>query len=108
MGNSLFSGVDNYSVDIAFEYGIVRRTENRLCGRADLQWIYRRKDDCSNWQKPCFYTHFNKKAEELALEDYKPGDKLIPFKVMGEYKRTGSGRHGIRTAYSLGETGDGR
>ena len=47
MGNSLFSGVDNYSVDIAFEYGIVRRTENRLCGRADLQRIYRRKDDCS-------------------------------------------------------------
>ena len=33
------------------------------------------------------YTHFNKKAEELALEDYKPGDKLIPFKVVGEYKR---------------------
>ena len=32
------------------------------------------------------YTHFNKKAEGLALEDYKPGDKLIPFKVVGEYK----------------------
>ena len=26
---------------------------------------------------------FNKKAEELALEDYKPGDKLVPFKVIG-------------------------
>ena len=43
-GNSLFSGVDNYSVDIAFEYGIVRRTENRLCGCADLQRIYWGKD----------------------------------------------------------------
>ena len=32
------------------------------------------------------YTHFNKKAEGIALEDYKPGDKLIPFKVVGEYK----------------------
>ena len=32
--------------------------------------------------------HFNKKAEGIALEDYKPGDKLIPFKVVGEYKGT--------------------
>ena len=30
--------------------------------------------------------HFNKKAEGKALEDYKPGDKLIPYKVVGEYK----------------------
>ncbi len=36
--------------------------------------------------KSLLYTHFNKKAEDLALEDYKPGDKLIPFKVVGEYK----------------------
>ena len=32
--------------------------------------------------------HFNPKAAELALEDYKPGDKLVPFKVVGEYKGT--------------------
>ena len=38
--------------------------------------------------KPLLYAHFNKKAEGLALEDYKPGDKLIPFKVVGEYKGT--------------------
>ena len=38
--------------------------------------------------KPLLYTHFNKKAEGIALEDYKPGDKLIPFKVVGEYKGT--------------------
>ena len=38
--------------------------------------------------KPLLYTHFNKKAEGLALEDYKPGDKLVPFKVVGEYKGT--------------------
>ena len=36
--------------------------------------------------KPLLYSHFNKKAEEIALEDYKPGDKLIPFKVVAEYK----------------------
>ncbi len=38
--------------------------------------------------KPLLYTHFNKKAEGLALEDYKPGNKLVPFKVVGEYKGT--------------------
>ncbi|HJE46881.1 isoleucine--tRNA ligase [Phocaeicola coprophilus] len=38
--------------------------------------------------KPLLYMHFNKKAEELSLEDYKPGDKLIPFNVVGEYKGT--------------------
>ena len=38
--------------------------------------------------KPLLYAHFNKKAEGMALEDYKPGDKLIPFKVVGDYKGT--------------------
>ena len=39
--------------------------------------------------------HFNPKAAELALEDYKPGDKLVPFKVLdGVYK--GSELTGIR------------
>ena len=36
--------------------------------------------------KALLYTHFNKKAEDIALEDYKPRDILIPFKVIGEYK----------------------
>ena len=36
--------------------------------------------------KPLLHSLFNPKAEELALEDYKPGDKLIPFKVIKEYK----------------------
>ena len=36
--------------------------------------------------KDLLYTHFNKKAEGIALEDYRPGDKLVPFKVAGEYK----------------------
>lgn len=31
-------------------------------------------------------TLFNPKAEDLSLEDYKPGDKLIPWKVVAEYK----------------------
>ena len=36
--------------------------------------------------KALLYAHFNKKAEGLDLDAYKPGDKLIPFKVVGEYK----------------------
>ena len=36
--------------------------------------------------KALMYAHFNKKAEGMALEDYKLGDKLVPFKVVGEYK----------------------
>lgn len=38
--------------------------------------------------KALLNTHFNPKAAELALEEYKPGDKLIPFKVIAEYKGT--------------------
>jgi len=30
--------------------------------------------------------HFNQKAAELNLEDFKAGDKLVPFKVIVEYK----------------------
>jgi len=29
------------------------------------------------------YALFNQKAEGIALEEYKPGDKLVPFKVIG-------------------------
>lgn len=36
--------------------------------------------------KALLNTHFNPKAAEIALEDYKPGDKLVPFKVVAEYK----------------------
>jgi len=31
-------------------------------------------------------TYFNSKAADLNLEDYKEGDKLIPFKIVAEYK----------------------
>lgn len=38
--------------------------------------------------KALLNAHFNPKAAELNLEDYKAGDKLIPFKVIAEYKGT--------------------
>lgn len=38
--------------------------------------------------KDLLYTHFNKKAENIALTNYKQGDKLIPFQIVGEYKGT--------------------
>ncbi len=36
--------------------------------------------------KALMMTLFNAKAQDLALEDYQAGDKLIPFKVVAEYK----------------------
>ena len=30
--------------------------------------------------------YFNEKAKDLSLDDYKPGDKLIPFEVIDEFK----------------------
>lgn len=36
--------------------------------------------------KALLNAHFNPKAENIALEDYKPGDKLVPYKVIAEYK----------------------
>ncbi|MFC2104036.1 isoleucine--tRNA ligase [Bacteroidota bacterium] len=36
--------------------------------------------------KDLFNAHFDKKAEELNLEDYNEGDKKIPFKVLSEHK----------------------
>ena len=38
--------------------------------------------------KDLLYAHFNKKAEGIALADYKLGDKLIPFQVVAEYQGT--------------------
>lgn len=32
------------------------------------------------------FSMFNEKAKDLALEDYKAGDKLIPYKIVGEWK----------------------
>ncbi len=36
--------------------------------------------------KELVFNHFNEKAVELDLDDYKAGDKLIPFKVLACYK----------------------
>ncbi|HET9572057.1 MAG TPA: isoleucine--tRNA ligase [Bacteroidales bacterium] len=36
--------------------------------------------------KDLLNTHFNPKAAEIALDDYKVGDKLIPFEVLSECK----------------------
>lgn len=36
--------------------------------------------------KDLLNAHFSPKATEVAMEDYKPGDKLVPFKVIAEYK----------------------
>ncbi|MBP3517673.1 MAG: isoleucine--tRNA ligase [Parabacteroides sp.] len=36
--------------------------------------------------KDLLHVYFNPKAADLALDDYKPGDKLVPFKVVGEWK----------------------
>lgn len=36
--------------------------------------------------KDLLNAHFSPKTAEVAMEDYKPGDKLVPFKVIAEYK----------------------
>ena len=38
--------------------------------------------------EPLLYSIFNKKGEELALDSYKAGDKVIPFEVVGKWKGT--------------------
>ena len=38
--------------------------------------------------EPLLYSIFNKKAEGVKLEEYKAGDKLIPFEVVGKWKGT--------------------
>ncbi|MCG8474679.1 MAG: class I tRNA ligase family protein, partial [Cytophagales bacterium] len=35
--------------------------------------------------KNLFHAHFDKKSAELNLEDYKQGDKKVPYKVLSEY-----------------------
>ncbi|MDK2978537.1 MAG: isoleucyl-tRNA synthetase [Bacteroidales bacterium] len=44
--------------------------------------------------KDLFPAYFDKKAEELSLDDYKPGDKKVPYKIIAEY--TGADLEGIR------------
>ena len=36
--------------------------------------------------KDCMPHYFNAKAKDLKIEDYKPGDKLIPYKMVQSYK----------------------
>jgi len=36
--------------------------------------------------KELLHTLFNPKASEISLDDYKEGDKLIPYKIVGEWK----------------------
>lgn len=34
--------------------------------------------------KDLIYSHFNSKAENIPFEEYKKGDKLVPFKIIGD------------------------
>lgn len=36
--------------------------------------------------KSLMFSLFNEKAQDISLEEYKQGDKLIPYKVVGEWK----------------------
>lgn len=36
--------------------------------------------------KSLIFSMFNEKAKDVALEDYKQGDKLIPYKIVGEWR----------------------
>lgn len=36
--------------------------------------------------KDRLHAYFNKKVEGMALEDYKEGDKLVPYQIVGEFK----------------------
>ena len=38
--------------------------------------------------KPRFSAYFNSKAKDIALADYKKGDKLIPYEIVDEFKGT--------------------
>ena len=38
--------------------------------------------------EPLLYSIFNKKGEELALDSYKAGDKVVPFEVVGKWRGT--------------------
>ena len=38
--------------------------------------------------EPLLYSIFNKKGEEVALDSYNHGDKVIPFEVVGKWKGT--------------------
>lgn len=87
MGHSLFPGMDHYSMDITFKY----RT---LC-QYKIDYVAVQSYNAYTGQpitvvlaKALLNAHFNPKAAELKLEDYKAGDKLVPFKVIAEYKST--------------------
>jgi len=51
------------------------------------------------------YSHFNQKAEGIALADYKPGDKLIPFVfcALGTHLEVTSGTHADVTSGTLSD-----
>ena len=56
VGYSLFPGMDYDSVDTALEHRSLRRPENRLRGRTDLQRLYGREDDRGTCQSIALYS----------------------------------------------------
>jgi isoleucyl-tRNA synthetase len=64
-----------------------------LCVGPDIEYVavqsynpYTGKPITAVMAKDLMFTHFNEKAKNAALEDYKQGDKLIPFKITGSWK----------------------
>ena len=56
VGDSIFHCMDHHSMDIAFKYRALRRSEDRLCSRTKLQWIHRRKNHRCTCQSFALHT----------------------------------------------------
>ena len=86
MGHSLFPGMDTTPWTLP-------SNTPQLCVGPKIDYVAVQSYNAYTGQpitvvlaKALLNAHFNPKAAELKLEDYKAGDKLVPFKVIAEYK----------------------
>ncbi|NOY95183.1 MAG: isoleucine--tRNA ligase [Chlorobi bacterium] len=93
----LFEGVDSDLYFLAWTTTPWTLPSNTaLCVSTDITYVkvrtfnpYSGKPVTLILAKDLVNVHFNSKNADLVLSSYKPGDKKIPFKVLGEYKGEG-------------------
>ena len=88
----LFPGLDDHTLDPAFEYRPGGGSRHHLCEGTTFN-PYTFEPVTVILAKERLHAYFPENNQEIAIEAFQPGDKRIPYKILDEY--TGSALEGI-------------
>ena len=102
LGNALLPGMDHDPLDPAVEHRALRRPEDRLRGREELQPLHGREDDRRAGQGPALRA-LQQEGRGHRTRGVQARRQARPVPGRGRIRRSGARGHALRAAPALGE-----